>query len=202
MAEPSLLVLKRRRLRVRPGVISEDRVYFELKRVLGRSWPIRFYADRRSHILFLDTRWILVDTRYFPCAIAEVIEQVTGRPYSQVLYEMGRRMGEITADHYIEREITGENLLLITAAIAARTGWGLYYPFEINSDSFRVIGYNSFESDSFVFNRINTWAPTCALTSGFLAGIMGRYFGAPCEVKEVRCRSKGDPYCLFEGRVG
>lgn len=39
--------------------------------------------------------------------------------------------------------------------------------------------------------------PTCFLSSGMLADLLGRVSGEPVAVMEVECRSKGDPHCRF-----
>ncbi|MBM1155047.1 4-vinyl reductase [archaeon] len=191
----------RKRLRVKPRILSEDRVYQELRRVLGKSWPIRFYADRRSHISFLDSRWILVDTAYFPYMFVEAVRETLGVPCQQVLYQMGVRVGSVVAKRYADKGLSGDPLILTAAAVAARLGWGLLYPIELGEKSFQVIGYNTFESDSYLRNKARSKGSACFFLAGVIAGLAQHYYNRPCEVREVKCRARGNAFCLFKGSV-
>ena|GEM_PF-1376700 len=198
---PIIPLPRKRRIRVRPGVFREEEVYRELRRVLGKGWPIRFYADRFSRISFLKSRWVLVDTRYFPQVFAEFAERICDKPFGWILYKIGQRVGVSTVSVFVEEGITGQTLIILSFAILARIGWGLFYPTRLLSDRFQIIGHNVFEAESYVQNKFFTEAPICFFTSGVLAGIMSTYYGSPCEIKETKCKAKGDDYCLFEGVV-
>jgi len=39
--------------------------------------------------------------------------------------------------------------------------------------------------------------PSCHCTSGLLAGIVSSAFNVRVQGKEIKCKSKGDPYCEF-----
>jgi predicted hydrocarbon binding protein len=42
-----------------------------------------------------------------------------------------------------------------------------------------------------------TVAPSCHVTAGMLAGLLGRLAGSHVAVMEIECRSRGDEQCRF-----
>jgi uncharacterized protein len=117
-------------------------------------------------------------------------------PAGGVNYRAYMDMGRETVEHYKKMGITKPNLLSDMAfAFYSQMGW-----FKINRmewDELKkektITLEHTVESEAFGTNGKNV----CFCTAGLLAGIVEGSFGIKVQGREIKCRSKGDEYCVF-----
>jgi hypothetical protein len=99
-------------------------------------------------------------------------------------------------EHYKKMGITNPRTLSDMAFIFySQMGW-----FNVVSEEWdektrtkQITLSHTVESESFG----NTGRNVCSCTAGLLAGILEGSFGIHVQAKEIKCKSKGDEYCVF-----
>ncbi len=93
------------------------------------------------------------------------------------------------------KKINPETLCDMAFAFYSQMGWFRIIKMEWNEEKKEktiTLGHTA-ESEAFG----NTGKNVCYCTAGLLAGIIEGSFGIKVQGREVRCRSKGDEYCVF-----
>lgn len=135
--------------------------------------------------------------------LRSALERDLGMQAASYLQEAGFAAGEAT--HEAFTAFAGERYAVADAADLDERWLG-----EALSGFFRSAGWGGLETTRLgpvlAFDS-NDWAealdtpgaeyPTCHLSSGMLADVLGRLAGEPTAVMEVECRSRGDARCRF-----
>jgi len=114
-----------------------------------------------------------------------------------VNYRAYMDMGKENVEHYKKMGITDPNTLADMAfTFYSQMGWFRIISMTWNeAEKTKTITLeHTVESESFG----NAGKKVCFCTAGLLAGIVEGAFGIKVRGREISCRSKGDPNCVFE----
>lgn len=117
-------------------------------------------------------------------------------PAGGVNYRAYMEMGKENVEHYKKMGIDKPNILSDMAfAFYSQMGWFSVLKTEWNeaTKTKTMTLTHTVESEAFG----NTGKNVCFCTAGLLAGIIEGSFGIKVQAKEIKCRSKGDEYCVF-----
>jgi len=104
--------------------------------------------------------------------------------------------GEENVEHYKKMGITQPNVLSDMAfTFYSQMGWFRLVKSEWNEEKKEktITLEHTVESEAFG----STGKNVCYCTAGLLAGIIEGAFGIKVQCREIKCRSKGDEYCVF-----
>jgi predicted hydrocarbon binding protein len=118
-------------------------------------------------------------------------------PAGGVNYRAYMDMGRENVEHYKKMGITNPNTLADMAfAFYSQMGWFRIISMDWNEEkkTKTITLEHTVESESFG----NAGKNVCFCTAGLLTGIVEGAFGIKVRGREITCRSKGAPHCVFE----
>ena len=157
--------------------------YFEHKPLEGR-------------IKLIDDPVVIMPRFIFTSMMNSLKKTMGEMPAGGVNYRAYMDMGRENVEHYKKMGITRPNLLSDMAfAFFSQMGWFKIISMEWNEAKKEktITLEHTIESEAFG----NTGKNVCYCTAGLLAGIVEGSFGIKVQGREVKCRSKGDEYCVF-----
>jgi len=184
-----------RKIEALPGVISVE--HTKLKKGFVAD-TLHFPLTSRGGL-----RMILFSAEFISMAFKK-IHEVFGSGGSVILFESGYEYGKALAESFaktllktgIPRDKIAEAVIQVLPEYGMSVGW--YIPVVEPSDfkkptvTFKV--YETFEAEAYK-GRPASWG--CDFIRGVIKGVFDTLYGKDVEVKEVKCRIKGDEYCEF-----
>ncbi len=165
---------------------------------------IKKLADRNpcgeGKINLLNRRYVLMSTDYFPYDLTRDLEEIFNAAGDTILYKGGKRIGRDLYEHYIHiARKHGIDIWDVIEAVGWYFGWGTGEVVERgeNDGVYRIIVYDSFESESFLSREGKSESHVCHFMRGVLTGIVEGVEGKEYHGKEVKCKATGDEYCEF-----
>jgi hypothetical protein len=169
--------------------------------VKGES-AITEYIDHKpleGKIKLIDDPVVIMPRFIFSSMMSSLARTMGEVPAGGVNYRAYMDMGKENVEHYKNMGVTNPNTLADMAfAFYSQMGWFRIITMEWNeSEKTKTITLeHTVESESMG----NTGRNVCFCTAGLLAGIVEGAFGIKVRGREIMCRSKGDPHCVFEIR--
>jgi predicted hydrocarbon binding protein len=140
---------------------------------------------------------VVIMPRFIFTSMMNSLKKTMGEaPATGVNYRAYMEVGKENVQHYKDMGITNPNTLSDMAfAFYSQMGWFRIVKMEWNEAAkckTITLDYTA-ESEAFGKSEKNV----CFCTAGLLAGIIEGSFGIKVQGKEIQCRSKGDPHCVF-----
>jgi predicted hydrocarbon binding protein len=140
---------------------------------------------------------VVIMPRFIFTSMANSLKKTMGElPAGGVNYRAYMDMGKENVEHYKKMGITKPNILSDMAfAFYSQMGWFRIIKMEWDEEKKEKIITLEHTAESEAFG--NTGKNVCYCTAGLLAGIVEGAFGIKVQGREIKCRSKGDEYCVF-----
>jgi len=111
-------------------------------------------------------------------------------------YRAYQDLGAANVAYFRNMGITDPDVLVMMAlTLYSQMGWFQVVRMDWNEEKKEKVLTLLGTAESEAFGAAGK--PVCHCTSGLIAGIVGSAFGVTVQGKEIRCRSKGDPECVF-----
>ncbi len=148
-------------------------------------------------IKLIDDPVVMMPRFIFTSMTSSLIKTMGEMPAGGVNYRAYMDMGKENVEHYKKMGITDPNTLADMAfTFYSQMGWFRIISMAWNeAEKTKTITLaHTVESESFG----NAGKKVCYCTAGLLTGIVEGAFGIKVRGREIACRSKGDPNCVFE----
>ncbi len=148
-------------------------------------------------IKLIDDPVVMMPRFIFTSMTNSLIRTMGEMPAGGVNYRAYMDMGKENVEHYKKMGITDPNTLADMAfTFYSQMGWFRIISMTWNeAEKTKTITLeHTVESESFG----NAGKKVCYCTAGLLTGIVEGAFGIKVRGREIACRSKGDPNCVFE----
>jgi predicted hydrocarbon binding protein len=148
-------------------------------------------------IKLIDDPVVMMPRFIFTSMMTSLAKTMGEVPAGGVNYRAYWDMGKENVGHYKKMGITNPNHLADMAfAFYSQMGWFRIIQMDWNeaAKTKTITLEHTVESEAFG----NTGKNVCFCTAGLLAGITEGAFGIKVRGREIKCRSKGDPHCVFE----
>ncbi|NYT16724.1 MAG: 4-vinyl reductase [Methanomicrobiales archaeon] len=148
-------------------------------------------------IKLIDDPVVMMPRFIFTSMTTSLIKTMGEMSAGGVNYRAYMDMGKENVEHYKKMGITDPNTLANMAfTFYSQMGWFRIISMTWNeAEKTKTITLeHTVESESFG----NTGKKVCFCTAGLLTGIVEGAFGIKVRGREIACRSKGDPNCVFE----
>lgn len=148
-------------------------------------------------IKLIDDPVVMMPRFIFTSMTTSLIKTMGEMSAGGVNYRAYMDMGKENVEHYKKMGITDPNTLANMAfTFYSQMGWFRIISMAWNeAEKTKTITLeHTVESESFG----NTGKKVCFCTAGLLTGIVEGAFGIKVRGREIACRSKGDPNCVFE----
>ena len=161
---------------------------YEIDRVQNEAW-IRMLGGVRVVIMRAGT---LVD-------LQKGVEAIIGDEASVVFYEAGIRAGKNSTKVLLEEwEERDREFLKRWGDFYKSAGVGWFKLEEIEIDFEKRNGYIRIKQSFIAEEYGSSDRPVCHFLGGFFVGVLEEIFGEKLMCKQIKCISKGDPYCEFQ----
>jgi predicted hydrocarbon binding protein len=162
---------------------------YKIDRVQNEAWIRILEAGVRVVIMRAGT---LVD-------LQKGVEAIIGNEASVVFYEAGIRAGKNSTKVLLEEwEERGREFLKRWGDFYKSAGVGWFKLEEIEVDFEKRNGYIRIKQSFIAEEYGSSDRPVCHFLSGFFVGVLEEIFGEKLMGKQIKCISKGDPYCEFQ----
>ncbi|MDI9632457.1 MAG: 4-vinyl reductase [Methanolinea sp.] len=167
--------------------------------VRGESAITEFIEHKplQGKIHLIDEPVVMMPRFIFTSMMNSLIKTMGEAPAGGVNYRAYMEMGKENVAHYKKMGITNPNTLADMAfTFYSQMGWFRIISMEWNEEAKTktITLEHTVESESFGQVGKNV----CFCTAGLLAGIVEGAFGVKVQAREVMCRSRGDPHCVFQ----
>lgn len=145
------------------------------------------------------------DLDLMPYLLDYTAKKYLGEDYKEVTLSDGKYSGKNSFNDaypfymnkkFSEREAIDSMITLCPYGLS----WGLISCEELEPHWGRYIIYNSYQADSFIANEGKSNEGVCNFFRGYIGEILELVRKTPYVVDEIKCKSKGDPYCEFIAR--
>jgi hypothetical protein len=157
------------------------------------------FLDESGRITRFNRDWIMIDLKYFPYKLNEVMTDIAGAEVAtDCVFRFGKECGKEMYRRYVGIGKKGEDAIKTTAAGSTYFGWGPCEIVELTPE--KAVGkiYNSFEGRSYLSNNSEkSDKPVCHFLRGVMTGLFEEFTGEKSKAEEKKCLSKGDEYCEF-----
>jgi predicted hydrocarbon binding protein len=148
-------------------------------------------------INLIDDPVVMMPRFVFTSMMTSLAKTMGEMPAAGVNYRAYWDMGKENVEHYKKMGITNPNHLADMAfTFYSQMGWFRIIRMDWNeaAKTKTITLEHTVESEAFG----KTGKNVCFCTSGLLAGITEGAFGIKVRGREIKCRAKGDPHCVFE----
>jgi hypothetical protein len=172
---------------------------FKAQSVVKGDSAITEFIDHRpveGTIKLIDDPVVMMPRFVFTSMMNSLKKTMGELPAGGVNYRAYMDMGKENVEHYKKMGITQPNTLSDMAfTFYSQMGWFRLVKSEWNEAKKEktITLEHTVESEAFG----NTGKNVCYCTAGLLAGVIEGSFGIKVQCREIKCRSKGDEFCVF-----
>ncbi len=151
-------------------------------------------------------RYVLMRAESMSLRFIEHMMTIMGREQSMnFLYAFAKVIGQSDAKSFHKKMKLDDPIKKLSAGPIhfSFTGWALVDIFAESNPSpdenyYLIYDHpNTFESETYMENSIESDIPVCIFSAGYSAGWCMESFGITLDAKEIRCKAKGDDHCRF-----
>lgn len=181
-------------------------LFAEAEKVMASFFTDLKRSPEQGDIQISGVRYLLMRTDSLAIELQEELRKTFGEAGArQIRYKLARSCGMRDAKMFHERlGVTDPTMKLALGPVHfAHVGWAFVDIFpesapQPNEEYFLAYSHPySFESDSYLANKLTSTTPVCHMNAGYSSGWCQVSFGIELKAEELTCRAKGDEKCIF-----
>ena len=155
-----------------------------------------YFDSEKGGLFYNEVRYLLIRPEVL-ITFQKEIEKEMGPKAGRILFLSGFQGGNLSSKKYREVfHLSDEEILRFMIEMGPQIGWGRFEleRFDLKKKSLSVKVYHSPFAEAYGTSS----APICNFIRGVMSGMATVVFKEECEITEILCFAKGNPYCKFE----
>jgi len=155
-----------------------------------------YFTPEKGGLFYKEVRYLLIRPEVL-ITFQKEVEKELGDKAGHILFLSGFQGGSLSSKKYREVfHLSDEEILRFMIEMGPQIGWGRFdlERFDPKNKSLSVKVYHSPFAEAYGVSQ----KPVCHFIRGVLSGMVSVIFEKECEITEIQCVAKGNPFCKFE----